>query len=702
MSSSIPPAESAFVGRSTELALLRPRLAEPGLLTLTGPGGVGKTRLAAHLAATLSGEPGPPEAEAEAEAEVEVEAEAEAPGSGPVAWAHVWQLRDSRLLAAAVADATGLSDHTPRLPARALAEWIGARRLLLVLDSCEHLVPACRELVRELLAACAGLTVLATSREPLGVPGESVHEVGPLPADTEALELFLDRAAAAGAPLGRPAERAAAATVCRLLEGVPLALELAAAQLPRQPVAALAARLRARLDLTTGPDGHDGPVPRPRSSPPRLRALRTTIGWSHELCTPPERLLWARMSVFRAETGAAVLRAVCGGGPLEAAELDAALEGLRRKSVVSVTADGRYRMLDTVREYGAMWLDELGEREKVARRHAHYHLGLVREADRTWFGPGQLVAYRTLGQGHPDIAAALGHLKDSDPGAALELAALAGFFWACCGRLHEAGHHLAELVAHTRAPAAVQARAFWALGVVRALQGDYAAASDLAHHSRTCAELSGEEDRLLDAAYLRGVVLLLQGNPEEAGAHCARALERPDGSPARRARCRLVGVFALTASGRLDEAGRAAELLRAECERRGEYWTRAYADHQLALSALLSGRPAEATACARRMIAGKHALGDAFGVALGLDLLAAGLAAQGRADEAATVNGTAFACWRTVGHPQRGTPELAPLRERAERTARARIGDRGYERAFRAGAHGPPAAAVRLILAAGP
>ncbi|RST08878.1 tetratricopeptide repeat protein [Streptomyces sp. WAC07149] len=686
MSSPIPPQESAFVGRSTELALLRPRLAEPGLLTLTGPGGVGKTRLAAHLAATLSGEPGSPPAEA--------------PGTEPVSWAHVWQLRDGRLLAAAVAEATGLSDHTPRLPAHALAEWIGDRRLLLVLDSCEHLVPACRELVRELLAACAGLTVLATSREQLGVPGESVHEVGPLPPDTEALELFLDRAATAGAPLVRPAELAAAATACRLLEGVPLALELAAAQLPQQPVATLAARLRARRDLTTGPEE----VPRPRSrwDPPRLRALRTTIGWSHELCTPAERLLWARMSVFRAETGAAVLRAVCGGGPLEAAAFDAALEGLRRKSVVGVTADGRYRMLDTVREYGAMWLDELGEREKVARRHAHYHLGLVREADRTWFGPAQLDAYRTLGQGHADICAALSHLRDSDPGAALELAALAGFFWACCGRLHEAGHHLAELVAHTRAPAAVQARALWALGIVRALQGDYAAASDLAHHSRTCAELSGEEDRLLDAAYLRGVVLLLQGNPEEAGAHCARALDGPAGSPARRARCRLVGVFALTASGRLDEAGRAAELLRAACERRGEYWTRAYADHQLALSALLSGRPAEAAACARRMIAGKHALGDAFGVALGLDLLAAGLAGQGRANEAATVNGTAYACWRTVGHPQRGTPELAPLREHAERTARARIGDREYARAFRAAAHGTPAAAVRLILATGP
>ncbi len=674
------------MGRSTELALLRPRLAGPGLLTLTGPGGVGKTRLAAHLAATLSGESGSPPAEA--------------PATEPVSWAQVWPLRDGRLLAAAVAEATGLADHTRRLPARALTEWIGARRLLLVLDSCEHLVPACRELVRELLAACAGLTVLATSREPLGVPGEHVHEVGPLPPATEGLELFLDRAATAGAPLGRPAELAAAATVCHLLEGVPLALELAAAQLPQQPVTTLAARLRARLDLTAGPREHDGPAPRERRSPPRLRALRTTIGWSHELCTPPERLLWARMSVFRAQTGIAVLRAVCGGGPLETAVLDAALEGLRRKSVVSVTADGRYRMLDTVREYGAMWLEELGEREKVAARHARYHLALAREADRTWFGPGQLDAYRTLGESHADVCAALRHLRSSDPDVALELAALAGFFWACCGRLHEAGHHLAELVAHIRAPAAVQARALWALGVVRALQGDYAAASDLAHHSLTSAELSGEEDRLLDAAYLHGVVLLLQGRPEEAGTHCARALEGTDGSPGRRARCRLVGVFALTASGRLEEAGRAAELLRAECERRGEHWTRAYADHQLALAALLSGRPAETVDCARRMIAGKRALGDAFGVALGLDLLSAGLAAQDKPEEAASVNGTAFACWQTVGHPQRGTPELAPLRVHAESTARAQIGDRVYERAFRAGAHGTPAAAVDRILAA--
>ncbi|MFI8103894.1 ATP-binding protein [Streptomyces sp. NPDC086023] len=705
MRTPIPSQDTAFVGRAAEVARLRPWLRRPGPVTVTGPGGVGKSRLAARLVTRLSGEP---------------------EGEGvDVCWAPLWPLRGGRLLGAAVADAAGLADHSPRVPVAALAEWIGRRRVLLVLDSCEHLVPECAALVGELLAACPALTVLATSREPLGVPGERVHELAPLPAATDGLTLFLDRAAAAGAPLSRPADLAAAAGLCRRLEGMPLALELAAAQLRERPPAVLAALLGEGLHEVLG-EGRDDHGAEGAAQPRRLRALRTTVGWSHELCTPAERLLWARMSVFRTETGLAVLRAVCCGGPLDAPALDAALAGLCRKSVVMLTPGGRYRMLDTVREYGDMWLAELGERDRVADRHARYFLSLAREADRTWFGPDQMGAYRDLGAAYPDVCAALDHLGYADPAAALELAALVGFFWACGGRLHEAGHYLARFTEtggaepdrdgpdgagperavpdrdgplHAYGAPDAHARALWALGLVRALQGDHPAAAELALASRAYAELLRDDDRLLDAAYLQGVVLLLRGRAADAGACAARALAELRGTPARRARCLLVGVFALTGEGRLAEARTAAADLRDECVRRGEVWTRSYLDHQLALGALLSGSPAEAEVCARRMVAGKHAIGDAFGVALGLDLLSASLAAQARAVESADVYGAAFACWRTVGHPQRGTPELSAVRDRAERSARAAIGDGAYDRAFVAGAYEAPGTALRRILA---
>lgn len=493
--------------------------------------------------------------------------------------------------------------------------------------------------------------------------------------------------------------------------------------------------------------------------PSRPGVLRATIGWSHQLCTPAERLLWARMSVFRSDAGAAVLRAVCGGGPLDGPALGAALAGLCRKSVVVPLPGGRYRMLDTVREYGELWLTGLGEgeAERLARRHAAYVLGVVRAAERGWFGPGQAETYRGIAETHADVCAALDHLALTEPAQALELAALVGFFWACCGHLHEAGHYLEELLlACPDAPVSVQARAHWALGVVRALQGDFDAADALSGDSLMFAEFSGEADRLLDAAYLDGILLLLQGRPNEAGARCARALAGPALPPARhggagpdanpprgpvpedrhlesdpapgqrsggsgflwgeapvpahpparwgsagaRVRCRLVVVFALTAAGRAEEARAAAERLRAGCVRRGESWTRAYLDHQLALDDLLAGRSVEAAASARRMIAGKQALGDSFGVALGLDLLSAALAAQGRAEASARVAGAASTCWQTVGHPQRGTPELGPLRATAERSGRALIGDRSWELAFDTGALRDPVAAVRGILIA--
>lgn len=192
----------------------------------------------------------------------------------------------------------------------------------------------------------------------------------------------------------------------------------------------------------------------------------------------------------------------------------------------------------------------------------------------------------------------------------------------------------------------------------------------------------------LDAAYLLGLSHLLAGRPLAARIVSDNALEAHPGTPfdsGPRIRCHLVRVFALTGTGLFTDAREEAELLRAGCEERGEHWTRAYADYQLALICLFEDRPAESAVHARAMLESKRELGDSFGTALGLDLLAAARAATGDGAGAARAYGTGHAYWQAVGHPQRGTPELASVREEFERTARGELGDQAYEEAFREG-----------------
>lgn len=223
----LPVVPPDFVGRREELAHLDGALRQQHVVTLTGAGGVGKSRLALQAAdGVLSS------------------------GARGVAWADLWPLRDDRLLVASVADAVDFSDHTTDGALDSLVDWLADRDVLLVLDSCEHLVGPCRRLVARLVLACPRLTVLATSREPLGVPGEHVVAVGPLPPATDALEMFRLRAAAAGSPLSAPADLVAAARLCQRLEGMPLAVELIAGQLARRTVEEVDLELGLRLDIT--------------------------------------------------------------------------------------------------------------------------------------------------------------------------------------------------------------------------------------------------------------------------------------------------------------------------------------------------------------------------------------------------------------------------------------------------------------------
>lgn len=676
MAGNIPEESSSFVGRGSELAAVVGASKRFRLVTLTGIGGVGKTRLA-RRAAEIAG----------------------AEYADGAWWADLSPLYGERLLLATVSDAVGLTDHTPRMPVAALCEHLGDKRLLLVLDSCEHLVDAVRTMLADLLTAAPELTVLVTSRQPLGVPGEQVVDVGPLPdhGDNEALRLFLDRAATAAPDLELSGQRALALAVdiSGRLEGIPLALELAGAQLRHLSLEELADRLDSRLDLLQG---------EPWGWEPRHRALRTAIGWSHELCAPRERLLWARLSVFQGAFDAATARAVCSDARLSPKDVDRALDALVDKSVVG--RDGpQHRMLDTLREYGRMWLDELGERSALRSRHAEHHLRLVREADAGWLSHRQVDWYRAVAQRHADVCAALEHLLLDAPDRALELAGKVSFFWACCGHLHESRGFLERALAASAAPGPDRTRTLWGLGVTAMLQGDMDRALLLGVECTGAAEVDGDPRGRFDAAYLLGLTRLMHGDTAAGRATVDAALDAFPGSPldsASRLRCQLVRVFALTALGDLDEACEEAADLRLRCAHLGETWTYSYLEYQLSLIALHRGRTREAVAHARGMLMVKRLLGDSFGVALGLDVLAAALAADGDPSHAAFVYGTGLACWRTVGHPQRGTPELGAVRAAFERTARDALGDGAYAAALREGTQADPVPSLESILTRGP
>ncbi|MEU9113204.1 NB-ARC domain-containing protein [Streptomyces sp. NPDC048483] len=673
MASNIPEESTSFVGRRDELRRLNIELAQHRLITLTGPGGVGKTRIAMRAASAAV--PRHPDG---------------------VRWTDLWPLQGDRLLPATVCDAVGLSDHTARMPVAALCDWLSDKRMLLVLDSCEHLVDACRDLIGDLLTAAPLVAVLITSRQPLDVVGEWVTEIAPLPVegDSDALALLSERAgvAAPGIRLTDPANATAAAAICHRLEGIPLALELAGAQLAHSTAARVAERLNSRFDALDG----DSPA-----RPPRHRTLRTAIGWSHELCEPLERLLWARLSVFRGTFDEESARSVCAGGPLTPQGVHTALAALAAKSVVS-REGRRFRMLDTLREYGRMWLAELGEVTQLADRHAEHFLAFGRRAETGWLSPDQVRWYGRVAEAHVDLCTALDHLLVTDPERAQELSACVGFFWSCCRHLHEARGYLERALAAHLAPSPARTRALWMLGVALLLQGDLETADELGRQCSRAAREAGDAEALLAAGYLVGLTHLMAGRPLAAYTVADHVLGPMPDVPfdsASRLRCHIIRIFALTGLGKLIEARDEATELRRDCVAHGEYWARSYADYQLSLIALLQGRPKDSADHARAMLTAKQGIGDNFGIALGLDLLAAAVAAQGNGESAAVVYGTGQAYWRTVGHPQRGTPELRAVREQCEQRARAAIGDKAYAAAFRRGTEARPEASLAKVLA---
>ena len=547
----LPEELNSFIGRERELGELRRLVYSARVLTLSGPGGIGKTRLALRLLASVA---------------------AEFPDG---AWfVELGDLRNPDLVISRVAAVLGVSEEPGRPLAETVAEVLRPRRLLLALDNCEHLLGACARVSGHLLASSAGLRIVVTSREPLRVAAETIWPVPPL-SDTpgadgeggidsgEAVRLFADRAAASRPGFAVTVDNVAAvASICHGLDGLPLAIELAAARVRVLSVEQIRDRLGDRFALLTTGD---------RSAPPRQRTLRAAIGWSHEMLTAAERALFRRLSVF-AGWSLEMAEQVCAGDDLPAGDVLGLNSALADKSLVAVESEAlgqaRYRMLDTIREYAAARLAEAGESEKLQAalcdyvlRTAERHLAIgMAQVPVPW--PERVDCSRRYDIDSGNVSHALAWcLGHADPETGLRICIAVCPRWIVWGTFAEGGEWLDSFLAlDTSAVSSPVRGAALVSRAQLALASDPAGAETLAGGGLELCREAGDEFWTAAALNLLSEIAVQTGQIREAAARADQAMAIAQGAGDEWNEGYALGTRAAIAArtGKLREAGQLA------------------------------------------------------------------------------------------------------------------------------------------------
>lgn len=656
--------QTTFVGRAAELARLRAMLATSRLATVAGPGGVGKTRLALRAAAI-----------------------AEPSFADGVCFAALSGLRDPELLPHTIAAALDLPEHDPRPRLEQVLDHLRDRHLLLILDTCEHLIEACALFAEAVLDRTERVTILATSREPLCLAGEHEYQLAPLAEgpDGDAVELFARRAAeAAPGFAGSGASRAEMARLCRLLDGIPLAIELAAVQLRAVSFEELGRRIESRhLDLArVRPDP---------AATARHQTLRDAIGWSHELCTPGERLLWERLSVFAGPVTAEAAAEVCAGPELDRDAVLNALVGLVGKSVVARSGGNtsRYGVLDTIREYGAERLAASGSRNQVRARHLRRYLSQAAElAARPLHD--QVAKYRALRAEHDDLQAALSHAA-SLPRAAgpdghplLRLATDLEWYWVISARLDEGRYWITKGLERVPEPGTARAEALISRSYLAIYQGGIPDALDDIGEAIAFAEQAGDQPLRIRAHVYLAWIFIFGSRVDEARetVRKARVLIDPDAGRVPLDVAVMLGLaetyphlLAGDPAGCLRSCRHTLDLLAGS----GECWASGYLHGLAGLSLALLGQPGDGSKAVRFGLSLKQKLGDKPGLAQGLDAAALIASAQKRHERTAWLIGAAGPLWKQIGPASLGVEIMRMLTEQAAGEARAGLGDARYE-----------------------
>lgn len=669
---SAPSYATRFIGRRSELREFRKRLGLHRLVTITGPGGIGKTRLMMQGVADCRS------AFPDGACVVELAA-----------------LSNPELVPQALADALGVSGRSSHdAPTESvLMEYLKNRHMLIALDNCEHLLGACAELIGQLISSTSKLVIAVTSREVMGLSGEYVFALAPLPISDQhsgsggAVELFVDRAVAILSDFEITSENERSVLrICERLDGLPLAIELASARLRVLSVNDLADRLDDKYRiLTTGN----------RNAPARHSSLVATMDWSYDLCTTAQQTLWSRVAVFAGGFDLTMTEEVCSDGDLQPDEILDTLSALVAKSLlVREDHNGavRFRMLETIREYG---LGRLGpdEIDVLRQRHLRWCSSLLTKTAKCWFGSDQRVYSSRVRANHDNLRAAFQHALSANTDVCRQLAvdmlSRAVFLWACGFSVREHRMWLERTLAVTPEASTSRGRMLTVLGLVRTIQGDRGAADIALAKAQPIVTERGDEIAEALVLNARGLNNFFAGDFASAEVQLLQASEIYRAGRDVPEFAGMLDVhlgFLYSFVGDTELAATHFMNVRDKASAAGEYWLRSYAVWGLGLIALLENKPELALILGSESLGLQSVVGDGVGTTLVVDLLGWAEAAGGSPERAAVLFGAASSGWASVGSQLYGSSHWVNKRASFERKARGALGDDRFNASYERGA----------------
>ncbi len=672
---------SSFIGRKKELAQVRQLLTQTRLLTLIGVGGCGKTRLARQVATEL----------------------ASAHSFDEGVWlVELAALNEPAFVPQAVAQTLGVRETFDQPVIASLTDYLAEKKLLLVLDNCEHLLLACAQLVENLLLALPQLQILATSREPLGLAGETTFFVPSLSlpegmhslllsdlVEYDAPTLFLDRAKLVLPTFTLTKQNMSAIfQVCRRLDGIPLAIELAAARVNVLTVEQIATRLDDRFTLLTASNR--------TAVLPRHQTLRATIDWSYELLSEKDRVLFRRLAVFVGGFTLEAAEMICAYGDIEQNEILDGLARLVNKSLVVAEIldqrEARYHLLDTIRQYAFRLLGEFAEEHELHHRHLHWYMLFAEETKSQWRGPKQKQLFDQLEIEHDNLRAALewSKLGSGSAEVGLRLGAALWRFWEIHNHLREGRQHLTNLLAlpDAQAHTVARAKALYGAGYLAMMQGmekNFTTSEALMNESMTIARELDEPQLIANGIYGLGILARYRGDNARAIEHLAKSLtlfRQLDDH---------VGTYislynlaeAATTRGDYEEAQKLHEESLTLKRAQGDEWSIANSLMSLAILARLKGNGQRAINLIQEGLALFKKIGDRTNVAFCLLEFSAIAAMQGQSQVAVRLYAVADLLLEDLGYPRDHADRTES--EHPLATARLRMGEVRFKAAWEMG-----------------